>query len=63
MRIDRKKYELACARACIGFKDIVEKGIPKGTLCRIIGEAEIRPETIGKLAKILECDVTEIIKD
>ena len=37
-------------------------GIPKGTLCRIIGGGEARPETVGKIAKALDVDVTEIIR-
>ena len=62
MRVNREKYEIARARACIGFKDIVVSGIPKGTLCRVIGGEDVRPETIGKLARVLGVDVTEIIE-
>ena len=62
MRLDREKYELARARACKGFKDIIAAGVPKGTLCRVIGGEDVRPETIGKIAKALEVDVTEIIE-
>lgn len=62
MKINRQKYELARARACMGQKELVEAGIPKSTLCGIIaGRAEARPETIGKIAKALGVDVTEII--
>jgi len=62
MKLDRKKYELARARACKGQKDLEAAGIPKGTLCRIIGGGEARPETVGKIAKALGVDVLEIIK-
>lgn len=62
MKLDRKKYELARARACMGQKDLVAAGIPKGTLCRIIGGKNLRPETAGKIAKVLGVDVTEIIE-
>ena len=63
MKLDRTKYELARARACMGQRDIVSAGIPKGTLCGILsGKAESRPETIGKIAKALGVDVTEIIE-
>lgn len=61
MKLNREKYELAKARACKGQKEIMAEGISKGTLCRIIGGGNARPETLGKLAKILEVDVTEII--
>ena len=62
MKIDRAKYELAKARACMGMKDLEAAGIPNGTLCRVISGAKARPETIGKIAKALGVDVTEIIE-
>lgn len=62
MRIDRTKYELAKARACMGQKEIVNAGVPKGTLCRALS-SEVRAETAGKIAKALGVDVTEIIQD
>lgn len=61
MKLNRKNYELARARACMSFDDIVKAGIKKGTLCRIIKGEDARPETIGKLARVLKVDVTEII--
>ena len=62
MKIDRQKYELARARACMGQKELEAVGIPKGTLCRIIGGKDLRPETAGRIAKALGCDVTEILE-
>lgn len=61
MKINRQKYELARARACMGQKDLESAGIAKGTLCRAIGGKGIKPETAGKIAKALGVDVTEII--
>ena len=52
MKLDRQKYELARARACMGQKDLVAAGIPKGTLCGIInGRVEARPETLEELQR------------
>lgn len=51
---------IARAKACMGQKELVEAGIPKGTLCRMLKE-DIRPETAGRVAKALGVDVTEII--
>lgn len=62
MKIDRKKYMIARARACMGQKELIEAGIPKGTLCRVLS-SPVKPETIGKIAKALGVDVTEIIED
>lgn len=61
MKLDRKKYLLARARACMGQKDLEAAGIPKGTLCHAMS-GDIRPETAGKIAKALGVDVTEIIE-
>lgn len=61
MKLDRNKYLLARARACMGQKDLEAAGIPKGTLCRAMS-GDIRPETAGKIAKALGVDVTEIIE-
>lgn len=62
MKLNKKKYELARARNCKGFKALIEAGIPKGTLCRAISGEDVRPETIGKIANALGCDVEEIIE-
>lgn len=61
MKIDRQKYELAKARACMGQKELIEAGIPKCTLYRASRE-DVSPKTIGKIAKALGVDVTDIIE-
>ena len=61
MKVSKKKYELAKARACMSSTDIIKAGIPKGTLANILN-GEVLPQTVGKLAKILGVDVTEIIE-
>ena len=47
----------------MGQKEIVASGFPKGTYCGILRGNDVKPETMGKLAKILGVDVTEIIKE
>lgn len=61
MRLNKEKYELAKARACMGQKDLIKKGIPRGTLCQAL-RTDLRPETAGKIARALGVDVTEIIE-
>lgn len=61
MKINRKKYMLARARACMGQKELEAAGIPKGTLCRALRQ-DVKPETAGRIAKALNVDVTEIIE-
>lgn len=62
MKINRKKLELAKARAYMGQKKIVVVGFPVGTLTNAITGKNIKPETAGRLAKILGVDILEIIK-
>lgn len=63
MKLNRKKFEIARARACMGQKDFEKAGIPKGTLCRAMSGKNLKPETLGKIAKALNMDVTEIIEN
>ena len=62
MKINKEKFELAKARACMSTADIIRAGIPKGTLCNIFRN-EVQPHTVGRIAKVLGCDVTEILED
>ena len=62
MKIDREKYLLARANACISIKDLVAAGIPRDTLYRA-ERKNVRPETAGKIAEALGVDVTEIIEN
>ena len=63
MKLSKEKYMIARARACVSPTDIIKAGMPKGTLGALTGGRNAKPETVGKLAKILGCDVTEIIED
>ena len=49
------------ARTCKGTKELEAAGIPRGTLCTAMSGKNVRPETIGKIARALEVDVTDII--
>ena len=61
MKLNKEKFNLAKARTCRGTKELEAAGIPRGTLCTAISGKNVRPETIGKIAKALGVDVTEII--
>lgn len=62
MKIDKKKYNLACARTRKRTKDLVAAGIPRGTLGGMFSR-DLRPETVGRIAAILGVDVTEILEE
>ncbi|HAP21556.1 MAG TPA: hypothetical protein DCR27_09810 [Lachnospiraceae bacterium] len=52
-----KPYELARTRACMGPKELQAAEIPRGTLYSALN-ADVRPETVGRIAKALGVDVT-----
>lgn len=62
MKLDKKKYDLAKARKCKRTSDIVNAGIAKGTVARAINGEDMKPDTIGRIAKALGVDVAEIIE-
>lgn len=62
MKINRKKLELVKARTCMDQKEIVAAGFPAGTLTNAMTGKNIKPETAGRLAKVLGVDVLEIIE-
>lgn len=64
MKADRKKLELAMARACMNTEDLMKIScMPRPTLNNVITGKNVRPGTIGKIAKALSVDVTEILLD
>lgn len=63
MKINRKKLEIAMARACMSTNDIQEKTkMPRPTVNNVICGKHVRPDTLGRVAKALGVDVTEIIE-
>lgn len=61
LRINKTKFELAKARSCKTTADIEAAGVPKSTIFAALKRKNLRPETVGKIARALCCDVTEII--
>lgn len=63
MKVNRKKLEIAEARACMGRKEILAAGFPDGTLRGVVSGRNLKPETVGRLAKILGVDVLDLIEE
>jgi DNA-binding Xre family transcriptional regulator len=64
MKVDRRKLEVAMARACFSTAELTAKAkMPRPTVNGIISGKSAKPGTIGKIAKALGVDVTEIIED
>lgn len=62
MKADRKKLELAMARACMDSADLpAAAGLPRPTVQNVIVGKSVRPATLGRVAKALGCDPSDII--
>ncbi len=64
MKADRRKLEIAMAKACMNADDLQKKsGMPRPTVNNVISGRSVRPGTIGRIAKALHIDVTEILEE
>lgn len=65
MKLDVKRLHLELARLCLSKKELCDlSGVDVVTLSRIInGSQNPRPATIGRIAKALGVDVTELLED
>ena len=64
MKIEKQKVRLCMARKCITLKELVEKTeMQYSTVKGALSGRSARPSTIGKIAKGLGVDVTEILAD
>lgn len=63
MKVNRKELNLAMARACMNSADLTEKAqLPRPTINNAITGRNIRPATLGKIARALNVDPAEIIE-
>ncbi len=62
MKISIARLELQMARACKTREDLREV-LSAGTLRRIRTGEDLRPATLGRIAKALGVDVTEIMDE
>lgn len=64
MKADRIKMRLAMARACMNPQDLAKAAqMPPQTVNGALRERSVRPATLGRIAKALGVDVTEIMKE
>lgn len=64
MVADRQKLELAMARACMDSQEVAKVAkLPRPTLNNAICGRSVRPATLGKIAKALGVDVTELLEE
>lgn len=65
MKISKQKLEIAKARNCISTEELSKKSKVSIPVLQRIGKEnnDFRPRTVGKLAKALGVDVTELLED
>lgn len=65
MNIDKQKFMLLMADKQISLLNLSkDSGVSSATICRIQrGEGSCKPATVGKIAKALNCDVTELLEE
>lgn len=64
MKVDRDKLRLAMARACMNPQDLAKAAeMPPQTVNGVLRGRSIRPATLGRIAKALGVDVTEILSE
>ena len=64
MKADKKKLEIAMARACMNTEDLQRAcELPRPTVNNIITGRNVRPGTFGRIAAALGIDVTDILAD
>ena len=63
MKANRNKLELAMAKACMSTAELQKAAeMPRPTLNNVISGKSAKPATIGRIARALGVDVTEILE-
>lgn len=62
MKINNRKLDIELARRCISLSALRGNGLSPQTITRIRNGADVKPVTVGKMAKALGVDPAEIIE-
>ncbi len=64
MKIDKEKLQLAIAKKCYTINDLAEKAeISRNSInAYMSGRKNPKPMTVGKIARVLEVKVEDIVK-
>lgn len=64
MKVNREKIRVAMARTCMSSGEISEAaGLSRQTVNNVLYGRNVRPCTLGKVARVLGVDVTEILEE
>ena len=61
LRVSMPKLDIVLARQCKSLSDL-RNDLSPGTLLKVRNGEEVRTKTIGRLAKLLDCDPADIIQ-
>jgi predicted transcriptional regulator len=62
MVVNKKKLDIVMANVCITSGDLQKKSeLPRGTFLNVITGKNVRPATVGKIAKALNVPVESLI--
>ena len=63
MKLSRNKIDLLLARKCMSVAELSERyGVTRSRMSCLINKKNVSYISVGKLAKALDVDVTEIIE-
>ena len=63
MKANHERLTIAMARACMDPQDLARAAkMPPQTVNGVLRGRRIRPATIGRVARALGCDVTDILE-
>lgn len=64
MKANRKKLELAMAKACMSTAELQKAAdMPRPTVNSVICGRSVKPATLGRIAKALDVDVEELLEE
>ena len=63
MRISKNKLMIAQAKALLGNRELAELASVSPNTIVVAGKVDMQPVTIGKIAKALGVEVTDIIEE
>ena len=62
MKANKKKLLMVLARKCMNLSDLQKiSEMPMPTIKNVVYEKNVKPATLGKVAKALDVDVLDII--
>lgn len=63
MKIDNNKFEIQMANSCMSYDDLAKKSnVSSFTISRMQNGIDVKPATVGKIAKALGVRVEELIE-